>query len=568
MSDLLWEIAEYDDKILSQLIGDFGLTRLSAMVLANRGTALDQVEQFLRPKLRSLVDPYIFPGLEKAAARIWQAVTNGEKIVIHGDYDTDGVTSSALIAWVLRESGGDVTCFVPHRLEDGYGLTPSSVVKISVSNPKLLITVDCGINSCDATAKATELGIDVIITDHHEPREVLPAAYAVINPKLTDNVNNLHDLAGVGVTFKVCHAFLKYGRDHSIGGMSVDLKDGLDLVALGTVADIVPLLGENRCLVKHGMRVLSAQRRPGIRALCEISRLQHDIKPSDITYRLAPRLNAAGRMGDATDAMHLLQCENIVEAYSLANKLDECNKRRQAQERETLASAMQQIETENLAERTTIVVYGHGWHLGVVGIVASRLVQSYRRPCVVLSINSDGVVHGSGRSVDGVNLVQALDSCSAHLDRYGGHPMASGLTLAEGNLPAFRKAFEARFDGLCNGSTESFRPRLKIDGDASLAQLDDNFFAELEDLQPFGHSHPAPRFRFQRVRCDRLQRAGDSNTRGTMYDDSGAQMPFIAFGREPRDFPDGPWDVAACPELNEHNNNVYPQIQIQAVQSV
>ena len=567
MADLIWDIATQDDDVLSQLIGDYGLSRPAAMVMANRRTPLDEVESFLRPRLSNLSDPYLMLGMERAAGRIWQAVREREQIIIHGDYDVDGVTSTTLLAWVLRESGAKVRCFIPHRTEDGYGLTPQSVVKAAAGSPCLLITVDCGINSYEATVAANELGIDVIICDHHEPREILPPAHTVINPKLYDNLQDLHNLAGVGVAFKLCHAFLKYGLESNISGMSVDLKEGLDLVALGTVADIVPLVGENRCLVKHGMRVLAAQRRPGIRALCETAKLQQRIKATDITYRLAPRLNAAGRMGDATDAVKLLQCESIVEAHTLADILNNYNRDRQLQEQETLAAAEAQIIDRELSNKAAIVVYGRGWHLGVIGIVASRLVQSYHRPCVVLSINNDGEANGSGRSIDGINLVEALTACQEHLTRYGGHPMASGVSLHEKNLPRFDSAFEENIRLQSAASPDSFKQRLKLEGDIHFDLLDDQFFAELEDLQPFGHSHPAPRFRFRHVKCDRLQLAGSRNTRGTLTDGSGVDMPFIAFGQVPEDFPESPWDIAACPELNEYQGNCHPQVQLQEVRS-
>jgi len=567
MADLIWEIATQDDDVLSQLIGDHGLSRPAAMVMANRRTPLDEVESFLRPRLSNLTDPYLISGMERAAGRIWQAVRDREQIIIHGDYDVDGVTSSTLLAWVLRESGAEVRCFVPHRKEDGYGLTPHSVAKAAAGSPCLLITVDCGINSYEATVAANELGIDVIITDHHEPREILPPAHTVINPKLCDNLQNLHNLAGVGVAFKLCHAFLKYGLKSNLGGMVVDLKEGLDLVALGTVADIVPLLSENRCLVKHGMRVLAAQRRPGIRALCEIAKLPHRIKATDITYRLAPRLNAAGRMGDAANAVKLLQAESIVEAHTLAGVLDECNRDRQVQEQETLAAAEAQITDRGLLNKATIVVHGHDWHLGVIGIVASRLVQSYHRPCVVLSINNDGETNGSGRSIDGINLVEALNDCQEHLSRYGGHPMASGVSLPEKNLPQFDTAFEESIRRQYAAGPDRFKRRLKLEGDIRFDLLDDQFFAELDDLQPFGHGHPAPRFRFRHVHCDRLQLAGRRNTRGTLSDGTGVDMPFIAFGQVPEDFPESPWDIAACPEMNEYHGNCHPQIQLQEVRS-
>ena len=378
----LWEVAEADDEKIRNLQESGALTRPLALALACRGIGPDGIADFLRPSLSHLKDPYSLPGAEDASARLWAAIAKGRQILIHGDYDTDGITASVLLSWCLRQNGARTECFLPHRIDDGYGLTPESVAKACREHNAILVTVDCGITSHDAIRHARDLGLEVIITDHHEPGATLPDANVIINPKLPGGPPELRDLAGVGVSFKLCHAFLKYGREHGLGGQTTDLRHGLDLVALGTVADIVPLLQENRCLVRHGLRILTAQQRPGVRALCEISGLgdAETIRAGDITFKLAPRINAAGRLGDPMDAMRLLEAQGMNDAMPLAQSLDNKNRDRQFLEEEALRQAEAQILSRvDLDTCRSIVVWDEAWPQGVIGIVASRLVRRYGR---------------------------------------------------------------------------------------------------------------------------------------------------------------------------------------------
>ena len=483
-----------------------------------------------------------------------------EKILVFGDYDTDGITSTALITWVLKRNGAFVETYLPHRLDDGYGLTEDTIKK-SLNGHKVIVTVDCGINSVSAVKIAKNKGVDVIVTDHHQPGNEVPDAYVVINPKLNKEMEKLNILAGVGVCFKLCHGFIKYGREHGVGGNSVDLKEGLDLVTLGTVADIVPLVGENRCLVKNGMKVLKAQRRPGVRALIDTAGVRDPIEVRDISFKIAPRLNAAGRMGHAKDALDLLQTENIVDAYPMAGVLDKHNRKRKLFEDRIFETAKKQIDEMDLQKRCAIVISGREWHPGVIGIVASKLAQKYYRPTIVLSISEQGEILGSGRSIEGLNLVRLLNSCGQYLLRFGGHPMATGLSLHEKDLKSFEKAFELETKQACR-DRENLIPLLKVDGDIGIEDLDERFFTELETIHPFGHSNPAPVFRFLNVSSDRLSRAGKGNTRGILFDENGNKMPFIAFGISMNEFPKHPWNVAATPALNVYNGDCHPQIQI------
>ncbi|MBT3290193.1 MAG: single-stranded-DNA-specific exonuclease RecJ [Victivallales bacterium] len=567
MDEHVWVFDETTDQKITEIMKAGDVSRATAMILASRNLPPDQVESFLKPTLSRLSDPFLLSGTEAAAKRLWQAVRGGERILIHGDYDSDGITATALAAWVLRQHGATVGTFLPHRIDDGYGLTVESVTKAKEERWDVMLTVDCGITSVEAAAAAHELGVDLIITDHHMPAGEIPIAVAVVNPKLPGAPDGVEDLAGVGVAFKVCHAFMKYGREHGYEGEELDLRDGLDLVALGTVADIVPLLDENRILVKNGLQVLGRQHRPGVHALCEIARTYEPLGTGDITYRLAPRLNAAGRMGDPSDSLRLLEAHSMVEASALARRLDEYNRERQRIEEEAIHGAEEQIEAmDDLDQRRTLVVAGAGWHQGVVGIVASRLTRRYHRPAVVLTEDASGVWVGSSRSIRGLNLVELLERCSGTLLRFGGHAMAAGLSLELDKLDLFREQFEATIGELL--TVEALRPKVEICGEVSFSELDYRFFSELEKLEPFGHGNPEPVFVTRDVIPDKKLPAGRSHTRGYMRDATGASIPYIAFGRTPDTLPPAPWDLAFTPQLNRYGGQSTPQVRVVDIRSL
>ena len=459
-----------DENQINAVKEKFHLPRPIAMFFVSRGISEDQIEGFINPRLGNLTDPYRFPGIEKAASRLWQAISDNEMILIHGDYDTDGITASALLALILRQNGAVVNSFIPHRFDDGYGFTPESLNKALDAFGKcgVLVTVDCGITSGEAVAAASAMGIDVIVTDHHEAGEVLPQALAVINAKVYPELEDLQLLSGAGAAFKLCHAFIKYGREHNLGGFQTQLEEVLDYVALGTVADIVPLLGENRIMVKYGIEALRRQLRPGVRALIESSKIRNDLSPSDITFRMAPRINAAGRVGDANVALQLLESNHIVDAYSYASQLESFNRIRQEKEQEIYQEAKEQIE-RNLAWQSpyALLVAGRNWHQGVIGIVASRLARDYNRPTIVLTIQ-DSNAYGSGRSIPSLNLVEVLSHHSGLLERYGGHPMAVGVGLKTENIAPFFEAIDRGLQGcslfFCQQgcSRQEFQPVLRF----------------------------------------------------------------------------------------------------------
>ena len=564
-----WKLAgiENTDEI-KKMQTALGLPRPIAVYFSARGIGVKDVPDFLSPKLGNLSDPYRFPGIKEASARLWEAIARREPILIHGDYDTDGITASALLAFVLRQNGATVYSFIPHRFDDGYGFTPESLDKAleAFGNCGVLVTVDCGITSCDAVKVAVERGIDVIITDHHEAGAELPEALAVINPKVYPELEDLQLLSGAGTAFKLSHAFIKYGREHNLGGFQTRLEEVLDYVALGTVADIVPLQGENRIMVKYGIEALRRQLRPGVRALIESSKLHSDLSPSDITFRMAPRINAAGRVGDANVALQLLESEHIVDAYNCASQLESFNRIRQEKEQEIYQEACEQIE-RNLAWQSpyALLVAGRDWHQGVIGIVASRLARDYNRPTIVLTIQGDDA-YGSGRSVSCLNLVDVLSKSAHLLERYGGHPMAVGIGLKAEKIADFFEAMDKEIrTRVTANDLESF---ISYDGDAQLHELTPEFFDYLTKLSPFGHSNPKPVYRFSELRVVRCSPVGGgAHTRGTFSGRMG-QMDFIAFNRPVSMFQDKLLDVLATPQLNKHMNVETAQLNIVDVRDV
>ncbi|MBO7742336.1 MAG: DHH family phosphoesterase [Victivallales bacterium] len=569
------------------------VTRPIGLVLAARGITPQNVHRFLHPDMSNIGDPYLLPGTKAAAARLWEAIQKNQRIMIHGDYDTDGITATALLAWVLRDNGAQVTCYLPHRIDDGYGLTADSINKNAKDNCDLLVTVDCGITSYDAVDAARAINLDLIITDHHTPGPTplndgvagvgsiglgLPEnagemdSMVVVDPKLPGAPKETVDLAGVGVAYKVAEAFLKYGRENGIGGEYTDLSSVLDMVALGTVADIVPLLNENRILVREGLKVLSMQTRPGIHELCEIAKVSETLTTSDITYRLAPRINATGRMGDPTDSLRLLESHDVERAKELAEILDQLNRERQTIEENVVAEAEAQIAQRyqagtprGLDVARSIVVWSDHWHQGVVGIVASRLTRRYHRPSVVLTRDPSGQFTGSARSIRTLNLVQVLDECKDSLIRFGGHAMAAGLSLEEDKVEQFCIDFDNAVQRVLG--IESMRPSLNICGEVALGELDNIFFQELKELEPFGHGNSEPIFLTRNVTPENRHKAGLAHTRGIVRDQNGDRMQFIAFSRLPENFPPPPWDIVYSPHINRFNGQEVAQLRIHDVRT-
>ena len=539
-----------------------------AGLLARRGYGTGAAAHaFLHPKLNLLSDPFALPNMPAAIDRILRALENGERIVLYGDYDVDGVTSLAILSGLLKAYGADTECFLPMRMEEGYGLSAEGVARcVQTLRPQLLIAVDCGTASVREIGALQVAGVDVVVFDHHEAQAQLPDCFALVNPKLGDTY---HYLCSAGLVFKVCHALLKR---RPLPGY--DLKDSLDLVALGTVADLVPLVEENRIFVRRGANVVANSGRPGVRALMEVAGVKGPVRPVDIGYRLGPRLNAAGRLGTAQAAFELLTTTDEARARALATSLDQQNRERQTVEQRTLLEAQIQLDTlwQGAAplQHAAIVVGSRGWHPGVLGIVASRLMRSHHRPTLVIGFDEKGVGKGSGRSIQGLSLVGALTQCAPHLDKFGGHEMAAGLTLKEASFPQFQTDFCRLVRELL--SDEQLTPRLHLDAEVSLNELDADFLSCHEALQPFGMGNPQPTFlargvvpaaepRVLKERHLKFQlRQSRSGGRGWA-------TPAIFFNASVNDLPPPPWDIAFQVEANEFRGETNLQVQLQAIRA-
>lgn len=558
----IWKTSKHSEHDLNELISLKNVPRPIALSLLARGIDKTTYDSFISSQLKFLGNPYRLHGVETAAKRIWQAIANQEKILIYGDYDTDGITAASVVYKVLSDNRANVSCFLPHRFEDGYGFTVQSLEKaLSESLCDLIITVDCGITGAETVESAIKRGIDVIVTDHHDPHGDIPDALAVINPKIHSDTEDLTILAGVGVAFKLCHGFLKYGRENKLGGEGTDLKNVLDLVALGTVADIVPLLGENRIMVSHGLEVLATQVRPGIRALCESAKIDSKLQPSHISFNLAPKLNAAGRFGSPGEAFALLNTDNIVEAHSIADSLNNYNILRKKTEDEIYSNALIQL-ADTAKFHDAIMVAGDNWHLGVIGIVASRLVREYNAPAIVLSIEGD-IASGSGRSVGDINLIELMAGCSDLLLQFGGHPMAAGLSVRTEDLDKF-------FNKFCNllktTRTEPYIPSLEIEGDVYLSELNHEFFSSLETLEPFGCGNPEPLYRINNLIPISVISAASKHSKGELRDINNDKIDFIAFNIETNSLPESNlWDVVATPQINNFRGEKTYQLQIKDI---
>lgn len=494
-----WIHTPPSEESLSTLTRATGISPVLAALLLRNGLAADvgMAVRFLKPALSELGDPFLLANVEAAAIRLRQAIAARETIVVLGDYDVDGVTSTALIVSLLRRFGLNPRFVVPRRMEDGYGLSRSAVDRaLESGKPDLFIALDCGTNARDEIARLRALGVDVMVIDHHRSKEnEEPVTGLLINPHAhpREDDDAWRHLCTVGLAFKLAHGLLKLLRaeNHPVA-LETKLRDWLDLVALGTVADLVPLTGENRIFARHGLTHLRHATRPGLRALMEIAgvRLEQELKPADVSFRLGPRINASGRLADAAVAVELLLSEDETFCAETARQLDAFNRERQEIERQITAEAERMIE-ENYLHLPGIVLHHEAWHPGVVGIVAGRVTRKYHRPCIVLG-NENGSAKGSGRSVDGINLVEVLGTCPGPLGSWGGHPMAVGVALAREHLEAFRTQFSEAVRAATGGAAAE--PQLEIGAWLAPEQISEAFMAELDALHPFGQANPEPVF--------------------------------------------------------------------------
>jgi single-stranded-DNA-specific exonuclease len=564
-----WSIAPPQPLLAGQLANRLNISALLAQCLLNRGLSEpDGIGSFLEPRLKQLADPFLLPDMAIAVDRLCQARERNEPLVIFGDYDVDGVTSTALLVEVLSALGWTAHCYLPHRMDEGYGLSQDGVENCLKKFPvTLMLAVDCGSTATSTIAWLKERGVDVIVLDHHQISNPPPAAAALVNPR-SDQKSKIKDqkfleLCSVGLAFKLAHAVVKRGRETGLpGAAEFDLRPLLDLVALGTIADIVPLTGENRILVAAGLARLNTTQRPGLIALKQVAQADGPLGPYEVGFQLAPRLNAAGRLETAEESLHLLRARDLAEALPIAKSLDARNRERQKIERTIVQEVVGAVRARFNPENDFVIVEGQLlWHIGVVGIVASRVLQEFYRPTII--VGGDGTDwRGSGRSIAGFDLAAALRECGDLLSRHGGHAMAAGLSIPSANLEAFR----GRLNELARRALkpEDLQPPLRLDAEIGLNEISLQSLNELDRLRPTGQSNPAVQFCASQLTHQRpLQRIGSDKQHVKMWVTDGMQThEAVWWGAGNGSLPVGHFDLAFAPQMNEFNGRRQVQLKV------
>ena len=491
-----WQIYQSDYEKIKELQEKYNINKLSATILSNRGIIEEkQIKKFLDPKRTDFYNPFLMPDMESAVNRILKAIENNEKIIIYGDYDVDGITSVTVLKSFFQDRGIHVDEYIPNRLNEGYGLNKTAIEKISKQKYTLMITVDCGISAIEEIDYANQLGIETIVTDHHEPGNELPKALAVVDAKRKDNKYPCRNLAGVGVVFKLIQALsIKLNLDEK------EYLKYLDIVCVGTISDIVPLEDENRVIVKLGLKLVSQTRNLGLREILKLSGYQQ-IDSTTISFGVAPRINACGRMGHQEDALKLFTTKDINEVIKLAEKLNEYNKERQDIEKNIYNEAIEIIDKDDLDKKNTIVVMGKNWHHGVIGIVSSKITEQYFKPSILLC-EEDDYGKGSGRSIPGFDLYKALTECKDTIDKFGGHSMAVGINVKKEQFNEFRNKLE----GIAKEQhIEEIVPILNIDAQVELDEINKDMVNSLKELEPYGEGNKMPIFAFKNLRIDSIR---------------------------------------------------------------
>jgi single-stranded-DNA-specific exonuclease len=579
-----WSLASAQPLLAGQLASRHEISPLVAQCLLNRG--LDEPERigrFLQPRLKQLADPFLLPNMAAAVERLFRARERREPLVIFGDYDVDGVTSTALLIEVLRRLGWTVDYYLPHRLDEGYGLSCEAVEHCLKRFPvTLLLAVDCGSTTVDSIAWLGQRGVDVIVLDHHQISSPPPSAVALVNPRAgippgaAGPLANAHgdqrsgpstsdftELCPVGLAFKLAHALVKRGREAGLpGAADFDLRPLLDWVAVGTIADLVPLLGENRILVSAGLERLNSTQRPGLIALKQVAQSPLALGTYEVGFQLAPRLNAAGRLETAEEALHLLLAGNLSEAMPLALALDGRNRERQRIEHAIADEVIGAVRARFNPETDFVIVEGQElWHVGVVGIVASRVLQQFYRPTII--VGGEGAEwRGSGRSIPGFDLAAALRECGDLLVHHGGHAMAAGLTIAPANLGAFR----SRLNDLARRTLkpEAFQAPLRLDAEVALDEISLECLAQLGQLKPTGQGNPPAQFVARKLDHQRpALRMGANKQHVKMWvRNGGSAFETVWWNAGKESPPTGPFDLAFVPQINEYNGRRSVQLKL------
>ena len=524
-----WSLLPEDIQAEARLQIELGVHPITARLLVQRGlTTPEAADRFLNPTLDRLYDPMLLPDAEAACARLKIALANKEKILVHGDYDGDGLTSSALWTRLLRSLGGNVDVFVPHRKRDGYDMRIPIIEQAKQEGVTLIVTTDCGIQRVDEVEHAREAGIDVIITDHHTPGAILPRAVAVVNPQRKDSQYPFRHLAGVGVAFKMGEALTRY-LGHGVNGFR---RAYLDLAAIGTVTDVMPLLDENRILVKHGLEHLQETKKPGLRALIDVcGYADKKLDTRSIGFGIGPRLNSASRIDETKIALDLLMTKDEDEAISLARRLNELNQQRRDEQDKVFEEAMEQVVRQDMTEAKCLVVSGN-WRGGIIGIVASKIVDRFHRPCVVIGTDdTTGLGRGSARSITAFNMFDAVNACTALLEEYGGHAHAAGMSIRTENIVDFA----AQMNHLAGValSDEDILPTLEVAVELSPAEISSDLLNQVAAMEPFGNGNPEPLFVSRSVPVMEVMRMGNEKQH--------LRLTLRADGLNGRDSVQSPW---------------------------
>jgi single-stranded-DNA-specific exonuclease len=577
-----WTVAPPQPLLIGQLANALKISPLLAQCLVNRGfSESGRISNFLQPRLKNLSDPFLLPNMAAAVDRLYQARERKESLVIFGDYDVDGVTSTALLLEVLKALGWQANFYLPHRMDEGYGLSQDGVENCLKKFPTtLLLAVDCGSTAVESIAWLRDRGVDVIVLDHHQVSSPAPAAMALVNPQLrktggpaVSDINKNGDrqdacptfteLCSAGLVFKLAHALVKRGRENNLPGFAdFDLRPLLDLVALGTIADIVPLIGENRLLVSAGLERLNGTLRPGLVALKKVAQCPVPLGTYEIGFQLAPRLNASGRLETAEESLRLLLARDEAEAMPIAQALDLRNRERQKIERSIVDEVIGAVRAKFNPDTDFVIVEGQLlWHVGVVGIVASRVLQEFYRPTII--IGGEGTEwRGSGRSIAGFDMAAALRECADLLVRHGGHAMAAGLSIASSNLDAFRQRLNEHARRTLK--SEDLQAPLRLDGEVGLDEITLERLAELDRLRPTGQGNPTVQFCARKLSHQRpLQRIGADKQHVKMWvTDGAATHEAVWWGAGKGSLPVGQFDLAFAPQINQYNGKRAVQLKV------
>lgn len=555
-----WQIFEPDKNKIEEIKNKYKVNQLLATILANRNILKEEdIRLFLNPTRNDFYNPFLITDMDIAVNRIIKAIENKENITIYGDYDVDGITSITVLKSFLNDIGVETNTYIPNRLIEGYGLNKEAIDKISKKGCNLMITVDCGISAIEEIEYANSLGIETIITDHHEAGNEIPKAIAVIDNKRKDSKYPFRELAGVGVVFKLIQAI----------GITLKLKEEsylkyLDIVCIGTISDIVPLVDENRVIAKLGLLLVAQTKNIGLRSIINSSGY-NKIDSNTISFGVAPRINACGRMGKAEEALELFLSKDKNEVNELTNKLNEHNRKRQETEKTIFENAVEKIKEEHLDENKAIIVGGENWHHGVIGIVSSKITEMYFKPSILFSFEEDGIGKGSGRSISGFDLHEALMKCSDTIEKFGGHSMAVGITVKKDNLEKFKKEFEQI---ATQSKIDEIIPIINIDAKVDLSDIDKEMVESLKQLEPFGEANKMPVFAFKNLKIDSIRALSEGKHLKLTLKDNNYIINAIGFniGYLANEYRIGDKiDVAGVLEINTFNGVDNLQINIKDI---